>query len=255
LLVNTYWQSQTLLLLKRKERWFEVIEPILRRNGIPDDFKYLALAESGFMNVVSPSGATGYWQFLETTGTRYGLEITSEVDERYHVGKATQAACDYLREAYEVFGDWILTAASYNLGIEGISKQLEKQSADNYFDLLLTEETSRYLFRILALKEICSDPLKYGFHLRKRDFYTPFRYKIVHVDSTIPDLAVFAKSQGISYKELKLLNPWLRTATLTNKTRKKYAIQILLRTVTDPAPFSNDTAWLKMLPRKEFHQE
>ena len=255
LLVNTYWQSQTLLLLKRKERWFPLIEPILKSNGIPDDFKYLALAESGLTNVVSPSGAAGYWQFLEATGTRYGLEINSEVDERYHVEKATIAACSYFKEAYGVFKNWSLVAASYNMGIDGITKQLDRQHVTNYYDLLLVEETSRYLLRIVALKEICKNPLLYGFHLRKRDFYEPYKYRTVVVDTGVTDLALFAVSLGTTYKELKILNPWLRTSTLSNKMQKKYSILILSKASELLLDQPGDTAWINTLPRKEFHQE
>lgn len=255
LLVNTYWQSQTLFLIKRKERWFPVIEPILKAQNIPDDFKYLALAESGLTNVVSPSGAAGFWQFLETTGTQYGLEINSEVDERYHLEKATIAACAYLKEAYSIFNNWSLVAASYNMGIDGIRKQMENQGASDYYDLLLVEETSRYVFRIVALKEICSNPLNYGFHLRKRDLYPPYTYKMIAVDSSITDLADFALSQGINYKELKLLNPWLRTPTLTNKSKKKYDIKIF----TGPESYTSnppaDTVWIKSFPEGDFHRE
>jgi len=255
LLVNTYWQSQTLLLLKRKERWFSMIEPILRQHQVPEDFKYLAMAESGFTNTVSPSGATGFWQFLDGTGIHYGLEITDDVDERYHVQKATIAACKYLNESYSIFKDWNLVTASYNMGIDGVRKQMEKQKADNYFDLLLSEETSRYLFRVMALKEICSDPLKYGFHLRARDFYAPYNYVVITVDSSITDLADFAKTHGVSYKELKMLNPWLRSNTLSNPGHKKYEIFIFNNNHAQADNYEHDTTWIRTLPRKEFHQE
>jgi len=255
LLVNTYWQSQTLLLLKRKERWFGLIENVLKENRIPDDFKYLALAESGLLNVVSPSGAAGYWQFLEATGIRYGLEISSEVDERYNVEKATRAACSYFKESYAEFGSWSLVAASYNMGIDGVRKQLEKQKSKNYYDLLLNEETSRYLLRISALKEICSDPLKYGFHLRNRDFYQPYKSYPVTVDSAITDLTDFAYLNGINYKELKLLNPWLRTGTLTNKNRKSYQVLILKKNQLDQPNAPIDTSRILIKPTKEMHQE
>lgn len=255
LLVNTYWQSQTLLFLKRKERWFPVIEAILKENNIPDDFKYLALAESGLTNAVSPSGAVGYWQFLEGTGGQYGLEINSDVDERYHVEKATRAACVYFKNGYAIFNSWSLVAASYNMGMDGLKKQIGKQLVTNYFDLLLSEETSRYVFRILALKEICNQPLKYGFHLRKRDFYEPYSYRSVTIDTAITDLAVFAKSQGINYKELKLLNPWLRSNTLMNKSGKQYKILILNEKKSLPHESMSDTSWIKTVPSRELHQE
>ena len=255
LLVNTYWQSQTLLLLKRKERWFGIIEPILKQNHIPDDFKYLALAESGLTNVVSPSGASGFWQFLEGTGKNFGLKISSEVDERYHLEKATVAACAYLKSAYQKFNSWSLVAASYNMGIDGVGKQLEKQQVKSYYDLLLVEETSRYVFRILALKEICENPITYGFHLRKRDFYKPFNFVVVEVDSTIPDLARFAQIHAINYKELKLLNPWLRSNSLTVKSGEKYEVKIRKNNSGDGVADDSDTLWMKTLPEKEFHRE
>jgi len=255
LLVNTYWQSQTLFLIKRKERWFPVIEPILKAHNIPDDFKYLALAESGLTNAVSPSGAAGFWQFLEATGKQYGLEINSEVDERYHVEKATVATCAYLNEAYGIFKNWSLVAASYNMGIDGIKSQLENQGASDYYDLLLVEETARYVFRIVALKEICSNPLHYGFHLRKRDLYPPYAFKLVMVDSSVTDLADFALSQGINYKELKLLNPWLRTPALTNKSKKKYSIKIFTGPKSVLSKQAADTMWIKSFPEGDFHRE
>ncbi len=255
LLVNTYWQSQTLLLLKRKERWFGLISSILKENNIPDDFKYLALAESGFLNVVSPSGAAGYWQFLEATGIQYGLEISEEVDERYHVEKSTHAACAYFKEAYAIFNNWSLVAAAYNMGIEGVKKQMELQKADSYHDLLLNEETSRYLFRILALKEICNDPLKFGFHLRNRDLYQPYKSDTLFVDSSITDLADFALIHGINDKELKMLNPWLRGGSLTNKNRKIYQFLILEKNQVQDKNVTSDSSWIRTRPSKEFHQE
>ncbi len=224
LLINTYWQSQTLLLHKRANRWFPMIEPILKRNGIPDDFKYLALIESGLTNVVSPAGATGFWQILEPTAKSYGLEVSEEVDERYNVEKSTEAACKYLKEAYKEFGNWTLAAASYNMGISGITRQIARQKVKNYYDLLLNEETARYLFRILSIKEIITNPKNYGFHIRKKDLYPPIPVTYVSIDSSISDLADFALEQNVNYKLLKLLNPWLRQSNLSNKEKKKYRI-------------------------------
>lgn len=224
LLINTYWQSQTLLLHKRANRWFPVIEPILKRNGIPDDFKYLALIESGLTNVISPAGATGFWQLIESTAKNYGLEVSEEVDERYSVEKSTEAACKYLKEAYKEYGNWTLAAASYNMGIGGINKQINRQKVKNYYDLLLNEETARYVFRILAIKEIITNPKNYGFHIRKKDLYPPIPVNYITVDSTINDLADYALEQKVNYKLLKLLNPWLRQASLSNKEKKKYRI-------------------------------
>jgi len=226
LLVNTYWQSNTLLAIKRANRWFPVIEPILRRNGIPDDFKYLALIESSLTMAVSPSGATGFWQFLEATAKHYGLEVNEEVDERYHVEKSTEAACKYLNESYRKFGSWSMAAASYNMGQAGLDKQATRQGINTYWDLLLNEETSRYLFRILAMKEITGNPDQYGFVIRPVDLYEPLNYREVEVDGEITDFAQFAKSHGISYKKLKLYNPWLRQNYLRNKAKTTYRVKL-----------------------------
>lgn len=228
ILVNTFWQSQTILLLKKSKRWFPEIERILKQEGVPDDFKYLALAESGLSNVVSPSNAAGFWQFLPSTAKQYGLIVNAEVDERYHLEKATIAACKYLKEAYAKFGSWSLVAASYNMGIDGLQKQMATQKQKNYFNLLLNDETARYIFRILALKEIGGNPAKYGFKLENTDFYKPLKSKTLLVDSSITDIAQFAINQKINYKQIKLLNPWLRQNTLSNKTKEKYEIKILL---------------------------
>jgi hypothetical protein len=226
LLVNTYWHSNTLLCIKRAARWFPVVEPILEANGIPEDFKYLAVIESGFTNVVSPAGASGFWQFMETTGKEYNLEITEQVDERYHVEKATLAACQYLKQAYAKYGSWSMAAASYNMGIGGPIRQMEKQQQTAYWDLLLNEETARYVYRILAMKYIMNNADQYGFVMRPSDLYEPHRYTSVTVDSTINDLAAFAGKFGVSYKELKLVNPWLRQNYLKNKERRPYSIKI-----------------------------
>src|SRR5258705_459865 len=198
--VNTYWQSQTILLLKRSARWFPVLDSILAANHVPTDFKFLAAAESGFINVVSPAGAVGFWQFLKTTGKKYGLEVNDEIDERYHVEKSTEAACKYFLKAYEAFNSWALVAASYNMGVDGVQKQIEKQKVNSYYDLLLNDETFRYLARIIAMKEVLTSPEKYGFHLRKKDLYAPYKYFEICVDSSITDLATFAFAQGINYK-------------------------------------------------------
>jgi hypothetical protein len=226
LLLNTYWQSQSILLHKRAYRWFQKISPILKKNGIPDDFKYVALIESGFTNAVSPSGASGFWQFLDKTGTNYGLVINENIDERYHVQKATEAACRYFKEAYAKFGSWTLVAASYNMGITGLSKQIETQKVNNYYDLLLNQETARYLFRILALKEILESPQKYGFVLRKKDLYPQIPIESLSIDTTITNIASFSQSLGLNYKLIKILNPWLRQNFLENKERKQFIIEI-----------------------------
>lgn len=226
LLVNTYWQSNTLLYFKRANRWFPVIEPILAAQGVPDDFKYLALIESGLMNAVSPAGAAGHWQLLQHTAKELGLEVNNQVDERYHLEKATAAACKYLLEARQRFGSWTLAAAAYNMGNSGVNRQLETQKVSNYYDLYLNEETSRYLFRILAIKAIFSDPKASGFHFRQEDLYPPLKYQTLVVDTTIADLPAFALLQGTTFKQLRLLNPWIRGTELPNRSGKVYEIKL-----------------------------
>jgi membrane-bound lytic murein transglycosylase D len=236
LLVNTYWQSNTLLAHKRAHRWFPVIEEVLAREGVPEDMKYLALVESGLTNAISPMGATGYWQFMEETGKRHGLEVNAEVDERYNVVKSTEAACAYLKNGYAKYGSWALAAASYNLGPGGVDKQLGRQKRNNYFDLLLPEETSRYVFRILAMKEILRAPARYGFHLRNKDLYPPYVTRSMEVKGAIPDLADFAIAQNTDYKTLKLLNPWLRDAKLTNRDGRTYTLLLPAEGFHDAVP-------------------
>jgi hypothetical protein len=233
LLINTYWHNKTVLLFKRAHRWFPVIEPILEKNGIPEDFKYLAVIESDLSNAVSPSGAAGFWQFLKGTAKDYKLEVTKEVDERYHVEKSTEAACRYLKDSYERFGSWALVAAAYNGGNRRIREALDEQGVDSYYDLLLSEETSRYVFRILALKTIFEHPTKFGFFLREKDFYPPVPVRKIIVKERIDDLAAFAREQGINYKVLKLFNPWLRSNSLKPKKGKEYIISIPEETYRD----------------------
>jgi hypothetical protein len=226
LLVNTYWQSNGLLLFKRANKYFSVIEPILARNGIPDDFKYLALIESGLQNVTSPSGAKGFWQIMKATGRENGMEINDNVDERYDLEKSTEVACRYLLKSKERFDSWTLAAAAYNAGNKRISDKLSQQKVDSYYDLLLHEETSRYLPRIVAVKEIISHPKKYGFSFDEEDLYKPIATYEVAVDTAITDITRFAKGFGMTYKEFKHLNPWLRDPHLNNKSRKEYFIKI-----------------------------
>ncbi len=229
LLKNTYWQSNTLLLFKRAEKYFPIIEPILKKNNLPDDFKYLALIESGLENVTSPKGAKGFWQFLKSTATEFNLEVNSEVDERFHFKKSTQAACDFLNSAKDHFGNWTLAAASYNMGKSGLMKQIKRQKSYTYYDLLLNDETSRYVFRILAIKEIFENPKKYGFQFRSEDLYKNIPTFLVMVDTTINSWADFSKDYGINYKILKLHNPWLRESYLKNKFKRKYYLQIPIK--------------------------
>lgn len=223
--VNVYWHSSTIQILKLANRWFPVIEEILAENNVPDDFKYLCVAESALRNAVSPAGATGFWQFLSSTGKSYGLEIYSEVDERYHVEKATVAACKYLKSAFARYNNWTLAAAAYNAGSGGVSGRMETQKVKSYYDLLLHNETSRYIFRVLAFKLILSNPDNYGFCFDEEDLYQPLPTRKVEVKETIPDLASWAISKGSNYKTLKFHNPWLRGNTLTVKS-KTYEIAL-----------------------------
>lgn len=224
--LNTYWHSQTLLILKRANRFFPIIEPILKEKGIPDDFKFLAVAESALAQEVSPAKAVGFWQILEGTGKELGLEVNKDVDERYNIEKSTRAACDFLLKSYNRFGNWTMAAASYNFGSNGIDKQIDRQNDESYYNLVLGEETGRYLYRILAFKVIFEDPKKYGFVLEKENLYPPLKYNHVEVDTTINNIARFAERYNTNYKMIKLLNPWLRQSYLPNVSRKKYQILI-----------------------------
>ena len=231
LLKNIYWQSNTMLYLKRANKFFPIIEPILKANNIPDDFKYLAVIESGLEDVISPSGAAGFWQILKGTAKEYGLEVNPAIDERYNLEKSTLIACRYLQKAYGKFGSWTLAAASYNKGQNGVRRLIEKQGTNNYYNLYLNSETSRYVFRIIAVKEILENPKKYGFIYREKDLYVMPKYKTIEIDATISDLANFATANGTNYKLLKQLNPWLRNTSLPDKSRRKYILKI----PTDPS--------------------
>jgi membrane-bound lytic murein transglycosylase D len=224
--VNIYLQSSTLFLLKRANRWLPRMTEILKAHGIPEDFKYLPLIESGLVNGVSPKEAVGYWQIREPAGKELGLEITKEVDQRYDPIKSTEAACKYLKKSYEKFGNWTLVAASYNRGVAGINSDLNAQKVDNYYDAHLNDETARYVFRILAIKEIFENPAKYGFKLKPEHLYSPEPLRIIEVNADIQDLAAFAKSHGSNYKLLKRHNPWLRQPRLNVKKGKTYQIAL-----------------------------
>ena len=226
LLVNTYWQSNGLLLIKRAHKYFPLIEPLLKKYGIPDDFKYLAVAESGLENNSSSAGAAGFWHFLKSSAKEYGLEVNQNVDERYNLEKATEVAAKYLKKSKKRFGTWTLAAAAYNAGNARIARNLKKQQVTNYYDLLLNSETSRYVFRIVALKEVLSNPRKYGFEFEEDDLYNLPDIKTVKVDTVITNIASFAKKFKTNYKELKLNNAWLRENKLNNKSRKLYKIKI-----------------------------
>ncbi len=229
LLVNTYWQSNGLLLLKRANKYFPILEPLLKKHGLPDDFKFLALAESAFIDETSSAGAAGMWHFMVETGKEFGLEINGNIDERYNIEKSTAVAAEYLKKSKEKFGSWTLAAAAYNAGNYGVSSKLEAQKVTSYYEVLLPNETERYVFRILALKEIMTNPEKYGFVFEKEDLYTLPKTKIVKVDTTITNLVSFGKKFGITYKELKIHNTWLRENKLTNKSGKVYEIKIPIK--------------------------
>ena len=226
LLVNVYWQSNMFLMIKRSNKYFPIIEKILKEEGIPDDFKYLAVIESGLQNVRSPKGAKGIWQIMYNTGRELGLEVNSNVDERYNLELSTRAACKYLMKAKEKLGSWTLAAASYNRGISGIRRKLADQQVDNYYDLLLGTETKRYIFRVLAMKMILTDPSNYGYNYNEKDLYKFEKVKNFKVDTAITNLARFSKQMGINYKILKIHNPWLIQNHLNNKSRKLYNIKI-----------------------------
>ena len=226
LYVNAYWESNLILLFKRSKKYLPEIERLLQEQGVPDDFKYLAIAESGLLNASSAAGAKGYWQILEETGKEYGLEITESVDERYHLEQSTLAAAAYLKKAHQKFGDWTAVAASYNMGQSGFSKRQEEQFHRNYYDLYLNEETSRYLFRILAFKLLFENPAAFGYHLQAKDYYSLPEFREIEVSTDLPDLAKWAKEQGSSYKHLKRYNPWLRAQELEVKKGKRYAIRL-----------------------------
>lgn len=226
LLVNTYWQSNMMLLLKRANKYFPTIEKILKEEGVPSDLKYLSVIESGLENAISPAGAKGFWQIMRTTGKEYGLEVNSNVDERYHIELSTRMAAKYLKKAKNKFGSWTLAVASYNRGIRGIQRNLNQQKVENYFDLRLGKETSRYVFRVLAVKEIIENPMKYGYVYDHTDLYYPVPVRYHGLDTAISNLATFAMKMGVNYKILKIHNPWLLQNHLNNKSRKYYEIAI-----------------------------
>ena len=224
LLVNTFMQGSTTYMLKQTMRWLPMIEARLKANDIPDDFKYLCVAESALQNQVSKAGAVGFWQFMSSTAPIYGLYIDAEVDERYNAEKATDAACKYIKEAYQKFGTWTAAAASYNCGMGGMSNALNAQGETSFYNLLLPEETMRYIFRIAALKYIIINQKQMGFQLQEDDFYKPLSLQHDTITSSLGNLVDFAKSKGTNYKTLKMLNPWLRDKTLTNRNNRTYVI-------------------------------
>ena len=225
--LNTYWHSNTLMAMKMANRYFDGIEKMLNGTLVPADFKYLPLIESNFRNDVSPAGAVGFWQFVQGTGKLYGLEINTEVDERYNIEKSTLAACKYLLHSKEQLGNWTLAAASYNLGLPSALQRIKDQKTNNFYDMFFNPETSRYIFRMLAMKIIFSNPKQAGFAISAADLYQPYKYKVVEVDGSIPNIADFAAQYNLKYKHIKTLNTWLREAQLTNKEHKKYQLKIL----------------------------
>ena len=243
----TYLHASTMLLIKRANRYFPIIEPVLREEGIPDDFKYLAVIESNLdPRIQSRAKAVGMWQFLEATGRQYGLTITPTVDERCHVEKAARAACRYLKDAYEKYGDWASVAASYNGGMGRISRELARQNVDRSLDLWLVEETTRYVYRIIAIKQIFEHPYKYGFVLQAKDLYKPIACTPVEISRDIPDLTDFASEQGITYADLKRFNPWLRDRKLqTNgKTFTLLIPQKEAMNYLEPNTYVHNPAWV-----------
>ncbi len=242
LLKTAYWQSETIMYFKRAKRWFPLIEKILREQGLPEDLKYVSVIESGLTNVVSPVGATGFWQLMPNTAKEFDMEIREEVDDRYDVEKSTYAACKYFKAAYKRFKNWTAVAASYNMGMGGLNSRMREQQVRNYYDLLLNTETSRYVFRILAYKAIFSNPKYYGYDPDEIDAYSPYDSYEVKIDSTIPNLMEYAIKMNSNYKIVKLMNPWLRENRLTVKTGKFYTIRF---------PKSGIYQYSELIPTKE----
>ena len=240
LLSTCYFHSNTMLLVKRSKRWFPVIEPILKKYGVPDDFKYLCVTESTLTNAVSPAGAVGFWQFLERTGKEFGLTINKDVDMRYNVELETEAACRYFLKSYEIYHNWTLVAASFNAGIRRLNKFLKEQKVNSYYDLLMADETERYIFRILAFKTILENPEQYGIYVSKSLEYKPFRYKTVVVRKSVDSWADFAKKHDITYKLLKIFNPWLRSNSLKIRKGEVYEIKIPLRPFNLTADYTKE---------------
>lgn len=226
IIANTYSHTNTLLYLKRANRYFPIIEPILKKNGIPADFKYLCVAESGLTNATSPAKAQGFWQFMKATGQSYGLEINDEVDMRNNLEASTEAACKFLKKLRNSLGSWTAAAAAYNCGEGGLSRSLSKQEIKSYYDARLNVETSRYIYRILALKQIMQHPQDYGFYLRRCDLYPAIPFRTATLNGQNIDLYKYAKDNGTTYKLLRDFNPWLTSEKLTNKGNKTYTVKL-----------------------------
>jgi len=215
LIVNNFWHSNTILYLKRANRWFPLMSDILTEEGVPQDMLYLAVIESGLTQATSPSGAKGFWQFMEPTARDYNLRVDNEVDERLNIEKSTRAACKYLKSAYQKFGTWFLAAASYNMGKGGVQSNLDRQGVDSYFDLSLNSETARYVFRILAVKEIMNNPENFGFQIDEHQLYAPYKTKKVKIENSINNLYEWSLEQGVTIKIVRKLNPWIKGSELT----------------------------------------
>lgn len=246
-ITNMYRHSSTMLYFKRANRYFPIIEPILKKNGIPSDFKYLCVIESGLTNATSPAKAQGFWQFIPSTGANYGLTVNDEIDMRNNLTASTEAACKYIRSLYNKFHSWTAAAAAYNCGENGLARRISKQSTDNYYDLWLNSETSRYVYRILAMKLIMQNPPKYGFHLRQCDLYPPIPTRAATLSGQNVDLYEFARSNGTSYKMLRMLNPWIQTDVLKNKSNQKYMVQLPVKNGTESktiAPGRRETSFI-----------
>ena len=239
LIVNTYWFSSTILGMKRANRWFPVIEPILKKYNIPDDFKYLALIESNLSNASSSAGAVGFWQLTADAAKKYDLEVDDQVDERYNVERSTEAACKYLLDAHNTFNNWTLAAATFNMGFNGMKRQIDREKSTDYYNLILSDETMRYVARILAMKIIYSDAKKYGYYLNPEDLYPPLKTTNIKVDTTVDDWADFAIAHNINYKILKYYNPWLRDISLINTNNKEYILKIPINTADEVIPNGN----------------
>ncbi len=246
-ITNMYRHSSTMLYFKRANRYFPIIEPILKKNGIPSDFKYLCVIESGLTNATSPAKAQGFWQFIPSTGANYGLTVNDEIDMRNNLTASTEAACKYIRSLYNKFHSWTAAAAAYNCGENGLARRISKQSTDNYYDLWLNSETSRYVYRILAMKLIMQNPQKYGFHLRQCDLYPPIPTRAATLSGQNVDLYEFARNNGTSYKMLRMLNPWIQTDVLKNKSNQKYMVQLPVKNGTESktiAPGRRETSFI-----------
>ena len=225
---NCFYHSSTITFIKRSRRFFPIIEPILAEYNIPQDFKYLAVAESGLANAVSPASAKGLWLFLKGTGQEYGLEVSSTVDERYHYEKATHAACKYIKHLHKKFDSWTLAAAAYNMGPSGLKRAMDRQKETSYFHLNLNSETARYVYRIAAIKQLMSNPEMYGFFVKEEEKYMPYNnYSELELQTPrIDSLGLFAHKHNMSYRELKIYNPWMRDVKLEGKSGKKYVVKI-----------------------------